>query len=555
MCSKKVGPKKKWSRLRTGRRVSQILFFTLFMGLIFATVALTGANFDAENSSTVPLPVEAFLDMDPLAMITVWLSTFTVPKTLLWSLAVLASAIFFGRAFCAWVCPMGTLNHAFSEVRPGLSKKQKRSRNRVFAARKIKYLLLVSLLISALSGSAIVGLFDPLSIITRGVALTVLPVLDYLTSRFIGAAATSNAISVQQVSDSLYEATHGFIVHQGGLITAGGIALSLFFIGILIANRFIPRFWCRFACPLGALLGIAGRSGILILKKDDAKCTHCGKCELYCSGAAAPQPGAKWERAECDLCMNCVAVCQDDALAFGLVGWKSAAATTNDSPDLSRRQLVGSAVTGALLVPVIRSGSLTAPVGRPRPDCIRPPGAVAETEFLKRCIRCGQCMKICPNNALHPAVAEAGLEGLWTPVLIPRIGYCEPTCTLCTQVCPTAAIRQVHEKQKTGADPSQLIRLGTAFIERGRCLPWAMGTPCTVCEEFCPVSPKAIRLEEVTVEVYGKPVTLLRPYIDPASCTGCGACENVCPVHDRAAVIISSAGETRSEQNKLLLKK
>ncbi|MBN2340360.1 MAG: 4Fe-4S binding protein [Deltaproteobacteria bacterium] len=549
---KKAGQQKKWLRFRVGRRISQVLFLTIFLFLIFATVGLTGAGFDAENSAAVPYPVEAFLDVNPLAMVTVFLSTFSVPKTLLWSLIVLASAVFFGRAFCSWVCPMGTLNHAVSETKPSLTKKQKRSRNQVKPAHKIKYLLLISLLVSALFGSAIVGVFDPISMVTRGIALTVLPIANYLVSEFIERTAASGSQSIQQLSDAVYGAAHGFVVHQGGLITASGTLLSLFFIAVLVANRFVPRFWCRYACPLGALLGLTGRFSLLSLKKDEDKCTQCGKCEQFCSGAASPMPGTNWERAECDVCMNCVAVCPEDALQFGLAGW--AGLTENDGPDLRKRQLIGSALAGAVIVPIARTTTISSPGGRPDPACIRPPGAVAEESFLERCIRCGQCMKICPNNALHPALDEAGVEGLWTPILVPKVGYCEPTCTLCTQVCPTAAIKRVHEKQKTGASSKgAMVRIGTAFIQRGRCLPWAMGTPCTVCEEFCPVSPKAIRLERVTEQVNGTSVTLLRPYIDPALCTGCGACEYVCPVHDEAAVIVTSAGETRSKQNKLLL--
>ncbi len=159
-------------------------------------------------------------------------------------------------------------------------------------------------------------------------------------------------------------------------------------------------------------------------------------------------------------------------------------------------------------------------------------------------------MKICPNNALHPSVGEAGVEGLWTPVLIPRIGYCEPTCTLCTQVCPTGAILEVTEKQKTGSGGQPALKIGTAFVDRGRCLPWAMNTSCIVCEEFCPVSPKAIIPEE-TPSADGKTL-LKRPVVHPDRCTGCGACENICPVNDRAAIRVSSVGETREPENKLL---
>ena len=131
---------------------------------------------------------------------------------------------------------------------------------------------------------------------------------------------------------------------------------------------------------------------------------------------------------------------------------------------------------------------------------IRPPGAVEERSFLERCIRCAECMKVCPNNALHPAFFEAGIEGLWTPILIARIGYCEFSCVLCGQVCPTGAIQKITEKEKMGIGQPP-IKIGTAFYDHGRCLPWSMQTPCIVCEEFCPTSPKAIWVEEVDAPV------------------------------------------------------
>jgi ferredoxin len=128
---------------------------------------------------------------------------------------------------------------------------------------------------------------------------------------------------------------------------------------------------------------------------------------------------------------------------------------------------------------------------------IRPPGALPEAAFLQRCIKCGQCMRICPTNVIHPAGLIAGLEGVWTPVLNFRMGTsgCQRGCIACGNLCPTAAIRPItlDERMGTGAFTSRgPIRIGTAFVDRGRCLPWAMDRPCIVCEENCPVSPKAI---------------------------------------------------------------
>jgi len=224
-----------------------------------------------------------------------------------------------------------------------------------------------------------------------------------------------------------------------------------------------------------------------------------------------------------------------------------------DRVDVSRRRVLVAAGAGVAAVPLMRASTGVDP--RPNPARIRPPGALDEAEFLQRCVKCGACMKVCPTAALQPALHEGGLEGLWTPILVARLGYCEHACVLCSRVCPTGAIRHLTVPEKIGAPPqTEPVRIGSASFDKGRCLPWAYDVQCIVCEEVCPTSPKAIYFKTETVTLRdGTQRTLKKPYVDLAHCTGCGICETRCPVFDLAGVRVSSVGETRSSKNRIIL--
>ncbi len=578
-------------KIVTVRRISQAFFFSLFIW--FCIVATVGEKFWQLRA----WPINWFLQLDPLVAIGTILTTHTLYWPLLWALTTVILTIIFGRFFCSWVCPFGSLHHFVGYLAHRKTKFAERIQlNKYRKAQCIKYIILIVLLSMAafpsISATLQTALFDPIPLLTRSFH-SLLSIAD-------------RSVNIVSTTPRFYE--------------AGWLILLIFFTALLL-NLVIPRFYCRFICPLGALFGILGRFAIWRIGKNQAECYNCKLCDRSCEGGC--EPSGNIRISECVLCFNCRQDCKDE-----LISYQTTPSLAGEiiNPDISRRGFVLSLAGGVVAVPAVRLGNTLGDNWYHK--VIRPPGALVEKEFLKRCIKCGQCMRICPTNVLQPGGIEGGLENLWTPVLNNRIGSsgCQLNCVACGQVCPTSAIRPITLAEKHGLDEfadAGPIKLGTAFFDRNRCLPWAMDKPCIVCEENCPVSPKAIytreefvtirdgiltikeagdntieietviipdkfatgdyycatqdsarakiitntdntitlptdeKLEKIppagsTIEIQ---VRLQRPYVDIEKCIGCGVCEHECPVSGKKAVRISGEGETRSMDRKLLLKR
>jgi len=516
--------------ITTTRRISQIFFFIVFIW--FCLVTTLGDQWWQLRG----WPVNWIFQLDPLVGLATLLSTRTIYAGLLWGLATVVLTIILGRFFCGWLCPFGAI-HQFVGYIANRKKKTaaKIKLNTYHPAQVVKYWVLVFLLtistmelvadfirlpaynlwlfaivvLAALgftvkhtlrqarvkaaktglvylsfiaiwlllsvifktgktpSASLQIGLLDPIALVYRSVNLIVLPLIDTTTLTFA-------------TVPRLY----------GGTWLIGAVFLTA-----ILLNLIKPRFYCRFICPAGALFGVLSRFALWRIGKSSDDCDYCHVCEKHCEGGCSPTNEIRFS--DCVLCLNCMGDCR-----HGLMTYQNAPSATGEilELDLSRRQFLVSAVSGAAVIPVVRlSGNLAT---NWNPALVRPPGALAEKEFLSRCIKCGQCMRICPTNVIHPAGLEGGLEGLWTPVLNFRIGTsgCQHNCIACGHLCPTAAIRPISldERQGKGEFTDRgPITIGTAFIDRGRCLAWAMDRPCIVCQENCPVSPKAITTRTV----------------------------------------------------------
>ncbi len=431
---------------------------------------------------------------------------------------VLALTLGVGRAWCGWLCPLGTVLDLFPRRRP----------SRVPDLwRKAKHLLLGAILIAALCTNLTLLVLDPLSILLRALASGLWPAAE----QAFGAAerALYGFPALRPLVSSLDRLVRPHLLGANPVDFRAGTVYAGLLLAVLALNAVAPRFWCRYLCPLGALLGLLSKVS-LVRRGVNVRCNACGACARVCpTGTIRSEEGYTSDPAECTMCLECLEVCPQRAVVFRI----HLRPERRQVYDPGRREFLltmGAALLGAAVL----RGERHARARLSKP--IRPPG-VQEDRLLSTCLRCGACSRACPTGAIQPALGESGWEGFWTPVLLFRLGYCAYSCNACGQVCPVEAIPPLTLEEK------RRQVLGRAYIDRDRCLPWADGRPCIVCEEMCPVPEKAVVLENVeVVQDDGSPLLLQRPHVVEARCIGCGICEYKCPVPGPAAIRVY-AGE------------
>jgi MauM/NapG family ferredoxin protein len=512
------------------RRIFQVLFLLLFLFLF------TAGEFEGISGTSLPLTL--FLDLDPLLSISTVLASHDFYMKFLYGLITLVSALLLGRLFCGWVCPLGTINNFAGYTKRAFRRIGNRL-ERHSRLLSLKYYLLFFILAAAILGWNAAGLIDPIPLLNRSLAVGADPAFYHLVSSVLNSITSLDLPLISGASDSMLSGMRGTVLPYAEPLFRQSLIIGLIFLVILILNLFIPRFWCRYLCPLGALLGLAGSGQRLgRIRINEKKCIECGMCNRVCQGEANPYPAIA-ER-ECVKCYNCHEVCPSDAIEI----YNGKTAMPKEEVSVERRYVLAGCLGAVAAAAAVNAG---VEISRADPKRIRPPGSLPEPEFLDKCVKCGECMKVCITNGLQPALHQAGFSGLWTPVLVPSMGYCEYHCNLCTQVCPTGAIRSVSMEEK------QSIRLGLAWFDRDRCIPHAKGLNCGVCEEHCPVPGKAIKFEEVKAESRsGYPFVLKKPYVDQSLCIGCGICENKCVIPDLPAVRVTSSNESRGDNQVFL---
>lgn len=475
------------------------------------------------------LPFDLFLRLDPLIGLGTMIAAREWIPSLMPCLAVVMLTLVGGRLFCGHICPFGiTLDmvQSVSKRKTGGTVAQD-TYEATSSYRTWKYLFLIIILAASVCSVSLVNLGSPISFATRFYGLVVHPLM--VLAADVGLEICTPFLLQTSWADFAYVDVGQRIFATNGFV--------LTFVAVNAALAYVqPRFWCRNLCPAGAILALVSRVSLIRRTVSEA-CIRCGRCIRECPTACIGENPAHAVSPECIVCLRCKEVCPVSAISFQFI--RSQPCCEVRQPDLSKRQVLIACGSGLIL-----SGAMLTGLGQARsrvrermpvdPFLLRPPGALPEPLFLARCIRCGECMKACPTNTLQPVWFMAGLEGIFSPVMVPRLAACATECHRCGQVCPTGAIRDIPLIEKNHA------KVGTAWIIREHCLVWDQDKKCLVCDEVCPFN--AVSFHPVPGRV--NPV----PFVKANRCTGCGWCECRCPVEGSAAIRVNIRGEVRLAQ-------
>jgi polyferredoxin len=295
------------------RRLSQtafmLLFLYLFLQAIYMPVNRTGKG------------IKLFFELDPLVLVSTWIGTHQIASGLALSLVTLGVTLLAGRWFCGWVCPFGALHNLFTSWSKATAK------HRIAVGgysvwQKSKYYILAAVLVGAAFGLNLAGWLDPFSAFYRSLAVVLFPAANDTTKgAFTWLYQVDPAVGkfhVTAVSEPIYEVLRRHVLAAAQPHYYGTVLIALLFVGVVFLNLYRNRFWCRYVCPLGALLGITGKNPLVRLTRNEDACNNCGLCTVDCQGGANPAAANAWKPSECFYCLNCESACPHDVITLSV---------------------------------------------------------------------------------------------------------------------------------------------------------------------------------------------------------------------------------------------
>lgn len=188
------------------------------------------------------------------------------------------------------------------------------------------------------------------------------------------------------------------------------------------------------------------------------------------------------------------------------------------------------------------------------PLVLRPPGAIKESDFLAKCIRCGLCVQACPFGTLKLAKADENVS-VGTPYFKPRNVPCHMCRDIpCVPPCPTGALDSSLVSRVIGSEKKldiNMSKMGVAVIDQDQCIAY-WGIQCDACYRACPLLGSAIVIDASHNERTGKHA-FLAPRVVGSVCTGCGLCEKAC-VTEKASIFVLPTALAKGKAGKNYVK-
>ena len=272
------------------RRSFQIAFLlvNVWIGATFYFWVLALESSNATNIQR-PAGVEGWLPIAGLMNLKYWLSTASVPAAhpaaMFLLVSFLAIAFLFRKAFCSWLCPVGTLSeYLWRSGRLIFRRNFQLPRWIDLPLRSLKYLLL---------------------------------------GFFAWAVGNMSAGAIEQFMHSPYGAIAD--VRMLNFFRYLGETAAIVLAILVIASVLIQNFWCRYLCPYGALLGMVSLFSPLRILRSEGTCIDCAKCAKACPSSLPVDKLITIKSAECTGCLECVAVCPaEGALQISPIATKRA---------------------------------------------------------------------------------------------------------------------------------------------------------------------------------------------------------------------------------------
>jgi polyferredoxin len=274
------------------RKTVQYLALAIFIALF------AWSRQDGGSAAVINIPMR----MDPLLILGHLAASRTLLAGSALALIVILLTVVFGRAWCGWLCPVGTILDIFP-----LKHWRKNGSSPAEGWRRVKFDLVIVIFAAALLGNLTLLFFDPLALLLRTLTVSVWPALDRIVT-----AVESILVNVPVLEGPL--STFDGLIRPGILplqpvFYRDGVLFAVIFVGVILLDLLAARFWCRYLCPLGGALGWLSKAAIF-RRSVGAECKGCTLCTDICpTGTINPAKDYASDPTECTMCLDCLEAC------------------------------------------------------------------------------------------------------------------------------------------------------------------------------------------------------------------------------------------------------